>query len=220
MDRRKILLGLTGAAGLAYGQKAKPLFNGVNLDGWQVHGDANWHVLDGVLIGNRSRPGPKAFGEWPVAEKQYRTWVNQQAWLYTEAEFEEFDLQLEYWIPEGGNSGVSIRDSSRGDKSYGIPNQVTPAHIGYEIQIIDGAEKFPAGSIYSFVAAPDGLHIPQRWNRLEISSRKKMIRTRLNGKPAAEFAGAPGRPTKGPIGLQLHDQYSLVMFKKIMIKEI
>ena len=215
-----MLLGLTGAAGLAYGQKAKPLFNGVNLDGWQVHGDGKWHVLDGVLIGNRPKPGPKAFGEWPAAEKLYRKWLNQQAWLYTEAEFEEFDLQLEYWIPEGGNSGVSIRDSSRGDKSYGPGEQITPAHIGYEIQIIDGAEKFPAGSIYSFVAAPNGLHNRERWNTLEISSRKKMIRTRLNGKPAAEFAGAPERPTKGPIGLQLHDQFSLVMFKRIMIKEL
>lgn len=215
-----MLLGLTGAAGVAYAQKAKPLFNGENLDGWQVHGDATWHVLDGLLIGNHPKPGPKAFGEWPVAEKQYRTWVNQQAWLYTAAEFEEFDLQLEYWIPKGGNSGVSIRDSSRGDKSYGPGEQITPAHVGYEIQIIDGAEKFPAASIYSFVAAPNGLHIQERWNTLEISSRKKMIRTRLNGKPAAEFAGAPERPTKGPIGLQLHDQYSLVMFKKIMIKEL
>lgn len=219
MDRRKLLLGLAAATGQLHAQQSKPLFNGKNLDGWQKHGEVEWSVNDGILIGKSPRPTRKPFGEWPITEKQYRTWLTQQAWLYTEAEYEEFDLQLEYWIPEGGNSGISIRDSSRGDKSYGVSPQITPAHIGYEIQIIDdGPQPFPSGSIYTFVAAPKELHKKEAWNVLEIQSRKQMIRTRLNGKLAAEFAGDPKRPLKGPIGLQLHDRYSLVMFRNIAIK--
>ncbi len=223
MDRRKLLFGLAAASSQLHAQKTKlqewkPIFNGQNLDGWQVHGQVQWSVVDGVLVGRSPRPSKKPFGEWPITEQQYRSWVTQQAWLYTEAEFEQFDLQLEYWIPEGGNSGVSIRDSSRGDKSYGVSPQVTPAHIGYEIQIIDdGVQPYPSGSIYKFAAAPKELHKRNQWNKLEIESRKEMIRTRLNGKPAAEFVGDPQRPNRGPIGLQLHDRYSLVMFRNIAI---
>ena len=37
----------------------------------------------------------------------------------------------------------------------------TPAHIGYEIQIIDDdREKFPSGSIYTFVPAKTGINMP------------------------------------------------------------
>jgi hypothetical protein len=41
----------------------------------------------------------------------------------------------------------------------------------------------------------------------------------LNGKQTIEHPGAKDRPTKGPIGLQLHDQYNVVMFRNIRIRE-
>jgi hypothetical protein len=46
-----------------------------------------------------------------------------------------------------------------------------------------------------------------------------MIRVTLNGKQVVEFAGSEGRPTRGPIGLQLHDMYNVVMFRNIRIRE-
>jgi hypothetical protein len=57
------------------------------------------------------------------------------------------------------------------------------------------------------------------WNALDISSRKDKISVRLNGKVVAEHAGDPQRPKTGPIGLQLHDQFSVVMFRNIRIRE-
>jgi hypothetical protein len=36
----------------------------------------------------------------------------------------------------------------------------------------------------------------------------------------AEYAGDPKRSKTGPIGLQLHDQFSIVMFRNIKIREI
>ena len=198
------------------------LFNGKNLDGWEKHGDGVWSVVpDGVLMGLHSTPDNKPFGAWPVTDRQYRTWKNQQAWLYTKDEFGEYDLHVEYWLPPGGNSGISIRDGSRGDKSYGIEDQITPAHIGYEIQIIDEPKsKYPTGSIYTFVAAPDGVQKAGEWNQLDIESRNAMIRVRLNGRVVAEHAGDPKRSKRGPIGLQLHDRFSLVLFRNITIAEI
>jgi hypothetical protein len=57
------------------------------------------------------------------------------------------------------------------------------------------------------------------WNSLEIESRDKNIRVRVNGQVVAESPGDPKRPKTGPIGLQLHDQFTLMMFREIRIRE-
>ncbi len=194
------------------------------LSAWQRNGDGIWTVLkDGTLIGQRPHPSGKTplGAPFPVDAKQYGRWVGAQAWLYTNDEFDEFDLHVEYWLPIGGNSGVSIRDSSRGKQSYGPPPNKTPAHIGYEIQLLDAeTAKNPAGSIYDVAPAPNGLQLKNDWNRLDIESRHNMIRVRLNGKVAAESPGVPERPLKGPVGLQLHDAFSWVLFRNIQLRVI
>lgn len=194
----------------------KPLFNGKNLDGWEVRGQSQWTVMpDGVLLGRRTRsdPGPA----------DYRVWVGLQSWLYTVREFGEFDLHVEYWIGPATNSGVSIRDRSRARFAIGDPGvleKTTPAHIGYEIQIIDDdKETYPTGSIYTFVPAKTGAQHLNAWNALEIESRVNLIRVRLNGEIVAESPGDPARSKTGPIGLQLHDQFTSMMFRNIRIRE-
>lgn len=64
-----------------------PLFNGVDLAGWQViQGDATWHVVDGVL--RNTRLGGN---------------------LVTGQQFSDFQLHLEVRYPPGGNSGIYLR---------------------------------------------------------------------------------------------------------------
>jgi hypothetical protein len=41
-----------------------------------------------------------------------------------------------------------------------------------------------------------------------------MIHVRLNGQPLAESPGDPARSKTGPIGLQLHDRFTWIMFRK------
>jgi hypothetical protein len=55
---------------------------------------------------------------------------------------------------------------------------------------------------------------------MEIESRSDRISVWLNGVMVAEYAGEPGRPKVGPIGLQLHDQFTFAMFRNIRIREI
>src|SRR3977135_973494 len=100
------------------------LLNG-NLNGWEVVGDGIWTVMrDGTLLGQRD---PKK--------------AEHQSWLYTaKNDYGEFDLHLEWWTPASGNSGVSLRDTSRAQYAVGAafdPHR-TPAHVGYEIQILNG----------------------------------------------------------------------------------
>jgi Domain of Unknown Function (DUF1080) len=196
------------------------LFNHKNLDGWEVVGDGVWHVLsDGTLIGERDlRPVLK---EQPAA---YRDWLNVQSWLYTRRnDFGRFDLHVEYWVRSGGNSGISIRDTSRA--KYGILMPVdykrTPSKIGYEIQINNRfPDPHPTGSIYGFQDAQGDFLKENDWNTLDIESRQELIRVKLNGHTVAEHAGDPARSKTGPIGLQLHDRFSTVMFRSVQIREL
>ena len=214
-------------------QQWHDLFNGKSLDGWQVRGEGIWTVMDnGTLLGQRlhDKPSSPFSDPWPISEKQYNSWLNPQAWLYTvRNDFGEFDLHVEYFIPPQGNSGISIRDVSRGHYVIRGANDPapppttlkgSPAHIGYEIQIIDGdSAKYPSGSVYLFAAGKTGLQKRAQWNNLDIESRNDRIRVKVNGELAAESPGDPERSKTGPIGLQLHDQFSFVMFRNIRIRE-
>lgn len=131
----------------------QPLFNGKNLDGWEVIGDGVWLVMqDGTLVGERrpSKDNPVP-GSATITRAQYNGWRDQQSWLYTRQDFGEFDLHLSFWTRVMGNSGVSIRDSSRARYSITIPPDYTrtPSKIGYEIQINSQyPDPHPTGSIY------------------------------------------------------------------------
>jgi hypothetical protein len=193
------------SAATAHAEWVDLLKNG--LEDWEQIGDGVWGVMsDGTLVGDR-RP------------KESR----EQSWLYTRRnDYAEFDLQFEYWTRLGGNSGVSIRDSTRA--RYAMPpdhdSKRTPANNGYEIQIVNGTGgKYPSGSIYLFAPAARNLNKPLDWNLLEIESRTESIRVRLNGELVAEHPGDPARSKTGPIGLQLHDPNSVVMFRNIRLRE-
>ena len=217
-----------------FSQQWHELFNGKSLDGWQVRGEGIWTVMDnGTLLGQRRHDKPSSpFADpWPISAKQYSSWLNPQAWLYTmRNDFGEYDLHVEYFVPPQGNSGISIRDISRGyyvirgEKDPApppTPLKGSPAHIGYEIQIIDNDNaSYNSGSVYLFAAAKKGLQKQANWNNLEIESRNDRIRVKLNGELAAESPGDPERSKTGPIGLQLHDQFSFIMFRNIRIQEI
>jgi len=194
---------------------AKPLFNGKNLDGWEIIGDGIWMVMrDGTVLGQRD-----------LTKKYEPKPEINQSWLYTKRDFGEFDLHVEWWTRYGGNSGVSLRDPTRA--RYAIFGPVadktkSPSHSGYEIQINNHyKDQYTTGSVYNFDKAQTGFQNDDEWNAFDIEVRDATgIKVKLNGHLVSQFVGAPGRPLKGPIGLQLHDENSVVMFRNIKVKEI
>jgi len=197
--------------GLAFCQLAPAewvdLLNGKNLDGWEIVGEGYWNVLsDGTLVGQRDMSKP----------------TEHQCWLYTKKEFGDYDLHVEFWLRSGGNSGVSIRDTSRAHYAQGAawdPKR-TPSHIGYEIQIANDGDEYGTGSVYLFAKAKTGVQHDFDWNSLDIESRRDMIRVKLNGQLVAEHPGDPARSKTGPIGLQLHDHTTVAMFRHIRIQQV
>jgi hypothetical protein len=219
----RFLVALLFLASPADAADAKPMFNGKNLDGWEILGDGQWTVMrDGTVVGQRTGDLRKLLA--PGATPPARGWIDNQSWLYTvRNDYGEFDLHLEYWTKTSGNSGVSIRDTSRAKDATTVPPNFTktPSKIGYEIQINNRyPDPHPSGSIYGFVDAPKEAQFEDDWNSMDIISRNDMITVKLNGRVVAEYPGDPKRSKTGPIGLQLHDQFSIVQFRNVTIKEV
>lgn len=201
------------------------LFNGKNTDGWEIRGNGQWTVLsDGTLVGQRIwdramfSPSKYNFKD----DKEFQAWRDQQAWLYTKDEFGDIDLHVEFWTKTAGNSGISLRDSTRGEHAIGIPADFTktPAKIGYEIQINNKyPDPTPTASVYTFNKAPKEAMREDDWNTMDIEARAGRIRVKLNGKLVSDVPVDPKRALRGPVGLQLHDQFSIIQFRNIWIKE-
>ena len=135
-------------------------------------GDGQWTVMaDGTLLGQRIGDYRKMLapgGPLPTPQ-QFKGWIDTQSWLYTKRnDFGEFDLHLEYWTKTTGNSGVSIRDTSRAKWGVITPPDYkrTPSKIGYEIQINNRfPDPHPSGSIYGFMDAPKDAPARRRLER-------------------------------------------------------
>ncbi len=135
------------------------LFDGKTLNGWQGPAE-DYEAVDGILVCKKSA----------------------HAALYTDHEYGDFILRLEYRLEPGGNNGVGIRAA--------ISDKLPPAVTGMEIQILD--DSFPEyqslvpeqfnGSVYGAAAAQRGHMKPLgEWNAMEIEAKGSRIRVTLNG---------------------------------------
>jgi hypothetical protein len=185
----------------------EPLFNGRTLEGWAVHGGKMeaWGVDNGLIFTTGSGGG----------------------WLLTDKEYDNFEVVLEYRVPQGGNSGVALRTPRMGD----------PAYTGMEIQILDDdAPQYknlrPAqycGSIYDVVAARRGHNRPAgEWNRMHIVCNGRLVKVMLNGTVIVDadlddqkehYKKHPGLERKtGHLGLQSHSER--VEFRNLYVKRL
>ena len=149
--------------------------------------------------------------------------------LYTEKEYSDFHLKLEFKLSPGGNNGVGIRAPLAGDAAY----------VGMEVQVLDDtapeyAKLEPGqyhGSIYKVAAAKRGALKPTgQWNREEIIATGRRIQVIVNGKKTVDcdlnavtdletLANHPGiLREKGHIGFLGHG--SLVEFRNIQLKDL
>jgi len=203
---------LVAAADFAEGQAEpgfRPLFNGKNLDGWKLVGG----VGPGYVVeGDRVVCPPDGGGN-----------------LFTEKEYANFVLRLEFKLSPGGNNGIGLRAPFEGDAAY----------QGMEIQVLDDpAPQYKdiqpgqhCGSIYQVFPAKQGALKPtSEWNSYEITARGRHITINLNGTVVVDadldtmkdpkiLSQHPGLArTTGHIGFLGHRSH--VEFRNIRIKEL
>ena len=186
-----------------------PLFNGKNLDGWKLMGGAGpGYIVEGDRIVCPSDGGGN---------------------LFTEKEYANFILRVEFKLSPGGNNGVGLRAPYEGDAAY----------QGMEIQVLDDpAEQYKdiqpgqhSGSIYLVFPAKQGALKPTgEWNSYEITANGRHVSINLNGTMVVDadldtmkdpriLRQHPGLArTTGHIGLLGHRSH--VEFRNIRVKEL
>ena len=168
-----LLAGTASAGGAASAQGSAPaakwqtLFEGKMLDtfrGWRSEGmPEGWHVVDGTLA-----------KEGDVDD------------LVSKEQFGNFELELEWKIGKGGNSGVFYRATREYDHIY---------WSGPEYQLLDDANAPDGRSRLTAAAAAYGLYGPPagvvkpfgEWNKTRIIVNGEHVEHWLNGKKVVEY---------------------------------
>jgi hypothetical protein len=164
------------------------LFNGVDLTGWHpVDGENNWTVEDGIL--RNLKPGAN---------------------LISDRLFDDFQLHIEFRLPEHGNSGVYLRGR-------------------YEIQVLDDPRTQPAsdliGGIYGFIAPSEIVTSGVgAWTIFDVTLIGRMVTLAVNGQTVISRQEIPGitggaldcaEAAPGPIYLQ--GDHTAIEYRNITI---
>jgi len=173
---------------------------------WTTTG--NWTVKDGVAT-LTPRAGEKGWSRW-------------SAYLWSKKKYGEFEIEFEYKVEKGGNSGFYFRVGDVND----------PVNQGIEVQIYDSAGKAPGAKLTDHDAGGiiPGLkpHRPAakpagEWNKMRVTHHDDKIIVMLNdvNVNAHDLSGGgqlAKRQKTGPIGFQ--DHALPISLRNIRIKQL
>jgi serine/threonine protein kinase len=169
------------------------LFDGKSREGWEVVGEGEWNVVDGILTADGKGVG----------------------WLASRRSFADFELELQYRLPIKGNSGVFLRarkDAPVDGSDFLEIQLLDDSHHGDFPPITRNGALFneaePSGAAHGFA---------ERWMRLNVKAEGQTIRVWIDGSPV--LFHQTRRPEKsGRIGLQMFD--TPVEFRNIRAREL
>ncbi len=192
------------------------LFDGTSMDQWRAYrnGDASgWHVADGTL------------GKSTITDD-----------IITRQPYANFELELEWKISKGGNSGIFYRATEEYDHVYwSAPEYQLLDDAG----ALDGRNRLTAaGSDYAVYPSPAGIEKPAgEWNTTRIVVHGNHVEHWMNGRKLLEYDfGSPdwtarvaaskfhawpdyGKAAIGYIGIQ-GDEEGAVTLRNIRIREL
>jgi hypothetical protein len=187
------------------------LFNGKDLSGWVVEGTKE-HGREG-----------KRMPVWTAADGMIVCDGAGFGFLRCDREVRDFVLKLEFRLQRGVNSGIGIRHGK-----FTGERRSRPSFHGYEIQLLDDADKKPTksstGSLYRYVAPRAQAVKPSgEWNQLTIECRGPQIAVTLNDKLLHDVdqrtvPEISDKPLSGYFSLQNHG--GDVAFRNIRLKEL
>ncbi|MCF7959015.1 MAG: DUF1080 domain-containing protein [Phycisphaerae bacterium] len=180
-----------------------PMFNGKDLTGWQTTG--NWVVQEGNILTLKPRQGEHG-------------WQRYGDYIYTQRQYDNFVLKLDFKINTRGNSGVFMR----------IDDPKDPVASGFELQILDtyGLKKpgpHDCGGIIGTSGPSKNMVKPAgEWNEYIVYLNGHRLKVTLNGEQIQDFdiskTPLKNRPAKGYIGFQ--DEAKRIWYRNVRIREL
>ncbi len=169
------------------------IFDGKSLDGWKISDDGQWKLDNGVIVGS----GPRSHLFSPRDD-------------YT-----NFEFRARCKISDGGNSGMYFRATY----GPGWPE-------GYEAQINSTSTEDPVrtGSLYNLDKIRTCLVPADTWFEQHVICRDVPegvhITIELNHIVVVDYIDKDKKHAKGHVGLQQHNDGSVVRFKDVEVKEL
>jgi len=198
MPIKKLLLNITLILTTVSLTAQRSLFNGKNLNGWDIHGSELWYVENGILI---CESGPdKGYG-----------------YLSTEKFYDDFDLTVEFKQEANGNSGVFIRSTFEGTKVSGWQVEVAPP--GSDTGGV--YESYGRGWLIKPDKEKDKVLKMGKWNKMRIRVVGNQIQSWLNGTSMISLEDEMIGKGKGSIALQIHDGGGIkVRWRNLIVNEL
>jgi hypothetical protein len=169
------------------------LFNGRDLSGWRVEGDAasHWQVRDGVI-------------DYDGKGKD----------LWSEREYGDFTLKVDWRLmTPNGDSGIYLRGSSKSQINIWCDPLGSGEIYGYRTDTSMPEEVRKGVTPLKRADRPVG-----EWNSFTITMRGDRVTVDLNGERVIENARLPGVKPRGAIALQNHG--NPLQFRSIFIQEL
>jgi hypothetical protein len=171
---------------------------------WTTRG--NWMIDDDGVVTHRPREGE-------------RGWARFDAYLWAKRTYDDFEIEFEYRVEKGGNSGFYFNVGDKG----------SPVEKGIEVQIYDAPDKpdqkptdHDSGGIIPGIPPTKSAAKPTgEWNRFLITVRGDKVTVKLNGELVNEVDMSQkltDRPKSGYIGFQ--DHALPLALRKIRLREL
>jgi hypothetical protein len=213
-----LALPLCGAAQGTKAGKWQVLFDGSSTDAWRGYKQTSFPT-EGWVVESRTLKATKGGHGDIVTKEKYR----------------DFELELEWRVSPGANSGIFYHATEENDAIY----ESAP-----EMQVLDNDThadgknpKTTAGSLYALIAPSTNAIKPVgEWNKVRIVARGNHVEHWVNGKKvveyelgspalteliaASKFASMPAfaKSPEGYIGLQNHGDD--VWFRSIRVRRL
>ena len=154
------------------------LFNGENFDGWEMYGEEpfteHWSIVDGAIACNNG-----------IGERNIGFFRS----IMTTRDFGNFELELEYKIAKGGNSGIFYHVVESEDWGHDYMT-------GPEYQVLDDEFSRSETEPFKMVASNYAMYAPaeskkpnphMQWNKVKIVYNNGHVEHWLNDQKVLEF---------------------------------